>query len=260
MSSLNRTLVLIILSIAALLLVVSFSAYQLTTYGSVRGIVGDIAAESSQSSYMHGQYQDMTAYFSDSTGDSFVYHFEGLPISVSKDQAGTMTEAQITSYVLDSYAANLYLVQFGNGFMGKVSSVIGSNGNSLYMYMTVIFFLVAAGCIGALYYMSGGLAPEDLKDAGKYVLIACAIGMVIFLLVPGIVKSLVWGSIPNSDNSREILQIVESRISGQLFLTDLIVLIIGALVFWQGRRTIDGGTSGVSPVVRDSGNHKVKPL
>lgn len=230
-----RYALLLIAGFVAVLFIISFTAYSLTTYGSIRSIVGDIAAQPEQAASLHNQYSDMQNYFTQGKGDTFTYHFGSLPLSVDRSQVSGMSEKQTTDLVMDIYASNLYIVKYNTGIMGKVGSFIGSSGNGMYTIVTALLgiVLLVAGAAALLPRWTGPL-PLKLRDAGKVLVIFCAVAFVIFMLAPSIAKSIVWDSIPNSDSGRDILHVVESKITASLLFNTLLMAILGIAMYAAG--------------------------
>jgi hypothetical protein len=127
------------MGIMAVCLVASFSAYELTTYDSVRGVLGSIVAETSQGAGLHSQYNDMVDQFSNNRGDVFTYHTGDQSIAVTASQVAGKNEAQVIGIVVDKYAQNLYNGNV-NGNLATVNSVAGAGGNGWYFLATVLLF------------------------------------------------------------------------------------------------------------------------
>jgi hypothetical protein len=218
----------------AILLIISFSAYQLTTYDSIRGVIGGIAEQPSLKVILSSQYSDMVKYFSENKGDVFVYDFGGIPVSISKSQVQGLEEKETLSIVLDSYAANLYHVKY-TGILGGISDLIGASGNKMLSALTIVIFMIFMGVLMASFLPNWELSfPVMLKSAGKFIAIMCAVSFIVFLLMPGIVKSMVYGSIPASDYGRDIMFVLESKISGTILANNLIMIVLGMLLYGAG--------------------------
>lgn len=248
------------MGLIAIFMVISFTAYQLTTYGSIRGIVGEIAKQPSQSDYLHSQYEEMLSTFTNNKADVYVYNFEGLHIPISKGQVEGKDEQQCIMLVLDSYSANLYLVKYNTGFIGKVSSIVGASGNSLFMMITIVFLvLFLAASVISFLPRWGEPMPVMLKSYGKTLFIMCLISFVAFMMAPGIVKSMVWDSIPNSASSHDIIEMIETAITGKVLLNDLIMMAIGAIVYGAGYYLLRKGGEGCTTVAITQKHAPVKP-
>ena len=119
------------MGIIAVCLVLSFGAYQLTTYGSVRGIVGEIALQPTQIVNLHTQYGEMTDQFDNTQANTYTYHWGSQTIDMSKTQVSGKSEQQAIGMVLDKYADNLYHGQV-TGDLATASSIAGAGANGLY--------------------------------------------------------------------------------------------------------------------------------
>jgi hypothetical protein len=260
-----RYALLLLAGFVAVLLVVSLSAYSLTTYGSIRAIVGDVAAQPGQAASLQSQYKDMQKYFSEGRGDTFTYHFGAMPISIGRDQVSGLDEGRTLEMIVDIYASSLYLVKYNTGLMGSVGSIIGSSGNGMYAAITVALALAlaVAGAAAVLPQWQGAF-PARLKDAGKVLIIFCAVAFVFFLLAPGIVKSVVWDSIPNTGSGRDIVRVIESRITSSLLLNTLLMMALGLVLYAAGYVLGLGGAGKSAPIVsrthaRQQAGNAVRP-
>lgn len=226
---------LILTGLAAVLFIIFFTAYGLTTYGSIREVVGSIAAETDQAASLHNQYVAMIGHFSGNHGDTFTYRFGGLPVSVDKSEVGALDEAGTLDLLLDMYTANIYHVKFSTGLMGKISSLFNADANFACSLLALIAF-AAFTCLAiasVLPYWEGSTGKK-LKDEGLVIIAFCALAFFVFLIAPALIKSMIWGAIPSSDVARDIIRIIESRIVSSLLLDDILIALIGALIFAVG--------------------------
>lgn len=232
------------MGLVSICLILSFTAYELTTYDSIRGAVGDIADKPSDRSSLHGQYMDMQKYFSENKGDVYTFYFELTPVPISKNQVGNMDEGQVIDFVLDSYTAGLYLVGDNKGFNGWLSSVIGASGNGLYLIFSLAFALFFLGMFVALTMPYWDMPLwAMLKSNGRLLAVIGSIMFILFLMMPGIVNSIIWDSMPDSEHAFEVLDVVETRVTGALLFNTLVMIVLGILSYGSGiflrRRTIE---------------------
>lgn len=254
-----RHAVLLLAGIAAVLLTVAFTAYGLTTYDSIRGIVGDISGQSEQMSSLQDQYLQMSMFFSENKGDTFTYHYGGLPLSVSKADVARLDEQKTIDMVLDIYASNIYHVRYQTGIMGSIGSIFNAGGNKLYTIMTFIMLLIfLALAICALLPVWEDSMSTMLKEEGIMLIVICILAFIVFLIAPGIVKSIVWDSIPNIDNSREIVRAIESRIVSSLLVNNIILVILGAFLYAAGHLLEKRGISA-TPAKQDNSRKQAPP-
>lgn len=237
---------LVLTGLAAVLFIIFFTAYGLTTYGSIRGIVGSIAAETDQAASLHNQFVAMTSHFSSNQGDTFTYRFGGLPIAVDKSEVAALDETRVLNLMLDIYTSNIYHVKFSAGLMGKIGSLFNADANFACGLLALISFaaLIVLAIASILPYWEGTFGKK-LKDEGLAIIAFCALAFFVFLIAPALIKSIIWGSIPSSDVARDIIRIIESRVVSSLLLDDILVGLIGALIFAVGY-FIDKKTDGSS--------------
>jgi hypothetical protein len=229
----SRDILFFFMGIIAVCLVVSFSAYELTTYESVRDALGNIAAQPSQIVGLHSQYNDMVDQFSNGRGDTFTYHYGGQDIGVAASQARGKSESQVMGIVLDNYAQNFYN---GNvkGDYATVSGVVGAGANGFYFLATVLLFAAFFIIFILSYIQQWYESTRDmLKSSGKIILVMGVVAFVIFLLMPSVVKSVMWSSI-SSDLGRDVAYVIEPRITGAFLVNTLIVILFGALLYGAG--------------------------
>jgi hypothetical protein len=229
----SRDILFFFMGIIAVCLVASFSAYELTTYGSVRDALGSISSQPSQIVGLHSQYNDMVDQFSNGRGDTFTYHYGGQSIVVADLQARGKSESQVMGIVLDKYAQNLYN---GNveGDYATVSGVAGAGANGFYFLATVLLFAAFIIIFILSYIQRWYESTRDmLKSSGKIILVMGVVAFVVFLFMPSVVKSVMWNSI-SSDLGRDITYVVEPRITGTFLVNSLIVVLFGALLYGAG--------------------------
>jgi len=226
---------LVLTGLAAVLLIIFFTAYGLSTYGSIRGVVGSIASETDQAASLHHQFVSMTDFFAENKGDMFTYRFGGLPVSIDKTEMRGLDETRAVNLVLDIYTSNIYHVKFSTGLMGKISSLFNAEANFIFGMLTLITFaaFIVLGIASILPYWEGSLAKK-LKEEGLVIMGFCAIAFFVFLIAPALIKSIIWGAIPSSDVARDIIRIIESRVVSSLLLDDIFIALLGALVFAIG--------------------------
>jgi len=229
----SRDILFFFMGIIAVCLVVSFSAYELTTYESVRGILGSIVADTSQGGSLHSQYNDMVDQFSNNRGDVFAYHYGDQSIDVTASQARGKSESQVIGMVLDKYAVNLYN---GNvkGDLATVSGLVGTGANGFYFLATVLlfaaFFIIFILSFIQKWYES---TRDLLKSSGKIILVMGVVAFVIFLFMPSVIKSVMWNSL-SSDLGRDVTYVVEPRVTGTFLVNTVIVILFGALLYGAG--------------------------
>lgn len=249
--------------LAAVLLIVFFTAYGLTTFGSIRGIVGNIAADTDQAASLHNQFSDMSSYFGGNKGDTYTYRFGGLPISVDKSEAGGLDESRALGLVLDIYTSDIYHVKFSTGLMGRFGSLFNAEANSTFGALTLIFlaaFILLATV--SLLPIWEGTFGQKLKEEGLVILAFCAVSFFVFLVAPALIKSIIWGSIPSSDVARDIINIIQSRIVSSLLLNDILIGLVGILLFALGffRERKAGESEAAQPRSRpDAGRRAPQP-
>ena len=226
---------LVLTGLAAVLLIIFFTAYGLSTYGSIRGIVGSIASETDQAVSLHNQYLAMTSFFAENKGDMFTYRFGGLPVSIDKTEVAWLDETNALNLMLDIYSSNIYHVKFSTGLMGKISSLFNAEANFTFGMLTLIALasFIVLGIAAILPYWEEPLAKK-LKEEGLVIIGFCAIAFFVFLVAPALIKSIIWGAIPSSDVARDIIRIIESRVVSSLLLDDILIALLGALLFAIG--------------------------
>ncbi|AFC99996.1 hypothetical protein Mtc_1243 [Methanocella conradii HZ254] len=228
-----RDILYFLMGLIAICLVVSFSAYQLTTYGSVRDALEGIAMQPSQVVGLHEQYDSMVEQFASGGGDTFTFRFGGQSIDVTAYQANGKGESQVIGIVLDKYAENLYN---GNvqGSLSMAAGIAGASANAFYFLVSALLF-AAFFIILALSYIQRWYETtmDMLKGAGKVILVMGAIAFISFLIMPAVVKSVMWASI-NTELGRDVVRVIEPRITGALLVNTLIVILFGALLYGAG--------------------------
>jgi hypothetical protein len=226
---------LVLTGLAAVLLIIFFTAYGLSTYGSIRGIVGSIASETDQAASLHNQFVSMTTFFAENKGDMFTYRFGSLPVSIDKTEAAGLDETRVLNLMLDLYSSNIYHVKFSTGLMGKISSLFNAEANFTFGILTLIAFaaFIVLGIASLLPHWEGSFSKK-LKEEGLAIIGFCAIAFFVFLIAPALIKSIIWGAIPSSDVARNIIRIIESRVVSSLLLDDILIGLLGALVFAIG--------------------------
>jgi len=126
----SRDILYFFMGIIAVGLVVFFSAYELTTYESVRDSLGSIALETSQAGGLQTQYDIMDEQFRGSQYSGiFTYHYGMQDIDITGPQARDKTRDQVLGLVLDKYATNFYN---GNvpGSLSTVSGLVGAGATA----------------------------------------------------------------------------------------------------------------------------------
>lgn len=229
----SRDILYFFMGIMAVGLVVFFSAYELTTYDSVRDSLGSIAAQPSQVVDLHSQYNDMVDQFSNNRGDVFTYHYGMQSIDVTASQARGKSESQVMGLVFDKYSTNFYN---GNvpGSLSAVAGLVGGSANGFYFLMTVLLFAAFVIILVLSFIQQWYETTKDmLKSAGKIVLIMGVVAFIIFLFMPSVIKSVMWASI-SSDLGRDVTYVVEPRITGTILVNTLIVVLSGALLYGAG--------------------------
>ncbi len=229
----TRDILFFFMGIIAVCLVVSFSAYELTTYGAVRDAMGSISSQPSQIVDLHSQYDEMADQFSNNRGDLFTYHYGGQDIGIVASQVKGKGESQVMGMVLDKYTQNFY---DGNvkGDYATVSGIAGKGANGLYFLVTVLLFAVFLAIFILSFIQQWYESTRDLlKSSGKIILVMGVVAFVVFLFMPSVVKSVMWGSI-STDLGRDITHVVEPRITGTFLVNTLIVILFGALLYGAG--------------------------
>jgi hypothetical protein len=135
--------------------------------------------------------------------------------------------------VLDKYTQNFYN---GNvkGDYATVSGVVGAGANGFYFLATVLLFAAFLIIFILSFIQKWYESTRDmLKSSGKIILVMGVVAFVVFLFMPSVVKSVMWGSI-SSDLGRDITYVVEPRIIGTILVNTLIVILFGALLYGAG--------------------------
>lgn len=230
-----RYLLLLLAGLMAVLFVISFTAWGLTTYGSIRHLVGDLAAQPDKAAGLQGQYEDMATYFAGGSGDTFTYHFMSAPVAINKTQAAGMGDSDVISLVLDIYVSGLYNNDLPSGSPGFAGTFIGPTGNLLYgvtaLIFAIAFILFTAG---AVLWFPESPRPSHLKSAGKTLAVVSVIVFLVFTLLPGLLKSLVWGSLSNTSSARDLLSVLEPNIMAPLLWNTILVILVAAAIYGAG--------------------------
>jgi len=230
-----RYSLLLIAGLIAVLLIVSFTAWGLTTYGSIRHIVGDMAARPDKAAALQGQYGDMVAYFAAGDGSSFTYHFGSAPITVTMTQVTNLSEDQVIGLVLDGYASGLYDNDLPSGGIGAAGFFIGSGGNPVYALVTILLFAVfALALASAVLGFPESPRPFKLKSAGKAMAVAGTATFFVFAFLPGLIRSLYWGSIANDPSIKDLLVMIAPMIATSLLRNTLLLLVLAAALYAAG--------------------------
>ncbi len=229
-----KDILFLFMGIIAICLVISFGAYQLTTYGSVRGIVGQIALQPTQIVNLHSQYGEMTDQFANTQANTYTYQWGSQSIDVSKTQVSGKSEQQAIGIVLDKYADNLYHGHV-TGDLATASSISGAGANGLYFIIAILMF-AAMVIILALSFIQQWYesTKEMLKSAGKIILVASVVTFIILLIAPPIIESVMWDSINSNDWGREVNTVIAPIITGTFLVDTLIIILFGALLYGVG--------------------------
>lgn len=222
------------MGIFAVCLVVSFSAYQLTTYGSVRDVIGSISTQPSQVVNLHAQYNEMSDQFASASGSSYTYHFAGQSVPINASQVRGKNEQQTLSLVLDKYTYDFY---YGTnpGLLGTLSGLFGAGANGLYLLISVFLFILFASILGLAFAMQWYDTVKDLlKSTGKVIGILGIVAFFIIILMPSLVNSFMWQSINSSDLARDISMVLEPLITNTFLVNMLIIVLLGALLYGIG--------------------------
>jgi hypothetical protein len=236
-----RYMLLVAAGLVAVLFILAFSAWGLTTYGSIRHIVGDLAAQPDKAADLQDQYQDMATSFAGS-GDMFTFHFLSSPINIARTQVAGLGENEVINLVLDTYTSGLYDNNLASGGPGAAGIFIGSTGNILYAVTALIFalafILFTAGAIRGFPDRPGSY---KMKSAGKTIAAFCAVAFLLFALLPGFLKSLFWGPVANNSAARDAIGIIEPAVVSWLLRTTLLVAVIAAIIYvgsyWLGTKS-----------------------
>jgi hypothetical protein len=229
-----RYALLVAAGLVAVLFVIAFTAWGLTTYGSVRHVVGDLAAQPDKAADLRDQYEEMATQFSGGAS-SFTYYYRSEPITVAPEQVTGMGESEVISLVLDVYTSGLYDNSLQSGGLGAANVFVGSTGNLLYalaaLVFAIAFTLFTAGAVRGFAELP---LTFRLKSAGKTIAAFCAAVFFIFALLPGLLKSLFWGSVANGSSIRDSLDILEPGIVGSLLRNMLLVILIAGAIYVAG--------------------------
>lgn len=222
------------MGIAAICLVMSFSAFQLTTYDSIRSIIGEVATQPSAAVSLHTQFNDMQEQFASGSASSVTYRFAGSQIPVTRAQAQGKNEQQCLSMVLDAFTKSFY-TGTDTGSLSFAYGFVGSGANAIYALFSLIFFVIFVAILGSAFMRQWfGTNVELLKSAGLVIVAICIVAFIAFLLLPGLVKSMMWNALYSSTLGQEILHVVEPRVSGTFLVNTLIVMLIGAVLYGVG--------------------------
>jgi hypothetical protein len=229
-----RYALLLAAGLVAVLFIVAFTAWGLTTYGSVRHVVGDLAAQPDKAADLRDQFEEMATQFSGGAS-SFTYYFRSAPITVAPAQVTGMGESEVISLVLDIYTSGLYDNSLQSGGLGAASVFVGSTGNLLYaataLVFAIAFILFNAGAVRGFAELP---LPFKLKSAGKIIAAFCAVVFFIFALLPGLLKSLFWGPVGNNSAIRDALNLLEPLVVGSLLRNTLLVILIAGVIYVAG--------------------------
>jgi hypothetical protein len=221
----DMLVVLVLLGICLVFVLFVFGAWYMSTYGSVRGMVGGIASQGTMSTSLTNQYNEMnTAFQSGQT--SYTYHWGGLAIAIDSSNPYWTSKDTCKNYVLDVYASILYNVYAG-GDMGRLYSVAGSGEHGTYQLLLIVLLVVVVGLSWVLW---DGLL-EYLRKIGL-TLIAC--GVISFLLLMFVSNIAVGSWLSSASSSQmynESLPIVVSVIEGNFQSFCFLYLILGVILF-----------------------------
>lgn len=234
MATENRQIAFFLMGLAAICLVISFSAYQLTTYDSIRSIIGETAVQPSGMASLHSQYSDLQDFLTGSTNNIFTYHFAGSYIKVSRAQVQGKSEQQCNSLVLDSFTKSFY-TGTDTGDLKSTYVFVGSGANAIYALLAFIFFIIFAGILVLAYtrhWFDNNV--ELLKSSGTMIVAVCVVAFFVFLILPGILKSMMWNILYRSTLYQEVLYVVEPRVSATFLVNTLIMTLLGAVSYGLG--------------------------
>lgn len=229
-----RYALLLAAGLVAVLFIIAFTAWGLTTYGSVRHVIGEFASQPDRAADLRDQYEEMLTRFANGAS-SFTYYFQSAPVTISSSQVAGMSESLVIDLVLDAYASGLYNNTLQTGGLGAASKFIGSTGNVLYAATAIIFALAFAVFVaGAVLGFEDCPRPFKLKSAGKTIAAFGVAVFFIFALLPGFLKSLIWGSVANTALIRDALSIIEPAVVGSLLRNTLLVIVIAGIIYVAG--------------------------
>ncbi|HEY3423093.1 MAG TPA: hypothetical protein VGK13_08010 [Methanocellaceae archaeon] len=234
MASEIRQIAFFFMGLVAICLVISFSAYQLTTYDSIRSIIGETAVQPSGMASLHSQYNDLQDFLTGSTGDVFTYHFAGSYIKVTRAQVQGKSEQQCNNLVLDSFTKSFY-TGTDTGDLSFAYGFVGSGANAIYALLAFVFFIVLACILGAAFirhWFDDNV--ELLKSSGTIMVAVCIVAFFVFLILPGILKSMMWSTLYGNTLHQEVLHVVEPRVSATFLVNTLIVTLVGAVFYGVG--------------------------
>src|SRR5512146_3251711 len=145
-----RYALLLAAGLAAVLFIIAFTAWGLTTYGSVRHMVGDLAAQPDKAADLRDQYKEMATTFASGAG-SFTYYFLSAPITVAPAQVAGLGESEGISLVLDAYASGVDDNTLPSARLAAASMFVGSTSNLIYAVTALVFaiaiILFVAGAV-----------------------------------------------------------------------------------------------------------------
>jgi hypothetical protein len=230
----SRDILYFFMGIIAVGMVVFFSAYQLTTYESVRDSLGSIAEQPSQVVDLHSQYNMMVDQFQNNDYSGvYTFHYGMQSIDIMGSQARGKTQDEVMGLLYEKYATNFYN---GNvpGSLSMVSGFVGGSANGFYFLMTVLMLAAFVIILVLSYIQQWYETTKDmLKSAGKIILVMGVIAFIAFLFLPAVVKSVMWASI-SSDLGRDVTYVIEPRITGTILVNTLIIVLFGALLYGAG--------------------------
>jgi hypothetical protein len=230
----SRDILYFFMGIIAVGMVVFFSAYQLTTYESVRDSLGSIAEQPSQVVDLHSQYNMMVDQFQNNDYSGvYTFHYGMQSIDITGSQARGKTQDEVMGLLYEKYASNFY---DGNvpGSLSMVSGFVGGSANGFYFLMTVLMLAAFVIILVLSYIQQWYETTKDmLKSAGKIILVMGVIAFIVFLFLPAVVKSVMWASI-SSDLGRDVTYVIEPRITGTILVNTLIIVLFGALLYGAG--------------------------
>jgi hypothetical protein len=229
-----RQIAFFFMGLVAICLVISFSAYQLTTYDSIRRIIGETAIQPSGMASLHSQYNDLQDFLTGSTGNSFTYHFAGSYFNYTRAQLQGKTEQQCNNLVLDSFTKSFY-TGTDTGDLSFAYGFVGSGANAIYALLAFVFFIVLVGILGlafARHWFDDNV--ELLKSSGTIMVAVCIVAFFVFLILPGILKSMMWSTLYGNTLHQEVLHVVEPRVSATFLVNTLIVTLVGAVLYGVG--------------------------
>jgi hypothetical protein len=166
--------------------------------------------------------------------------------------------------MLDIYTSNIYHVKYSTGLMGKIGSLFDAESNfifALLALLSLVAFIVLA--IASVLPVWEGAFSKKLKSEGLTIVAFCAVAFFIFLIAPALIKSIIWSSIPSSDVARDIIRIIESRVVSSLLLDDILIALVGVLIYAVGffidRKAGDSVDSYAAPRSRQDAGKRAAP-